>query len=1164
MAFQLLHQKLVLGIALDDCRLRGYTDLTFRIQSSSSQELRLHSRQCSILSVQINGEQAPHRLNEPASSAPAPTMTATAWAWEQDAEQQMQEWGAKNSGELVISLPPAVLAAAPTSAPAAPEPKPASTASHERDEEDALSAVTGHPLSATQRAALKAEQTGASAPAEQPRDPAVFVLRVFYQLQSATQGLVELSPSAFFTTGQSDGPRLWMPCVDKLDARCTWDLELTCPANWIAVSCGELKEQLISDDDSLRTCIYSLTTPVSARSIGFIVSEFDVYSDDALPWVTLFAEASMMELVKLNLRFLPEGLAYLCEMIGRCPHEQALLKIVAVNGLTVPYVSFASCVLLNADLFASPRYIEPFQTLKLATFSAVASQWVGHFASVGDFSDFWLVAGLCEYFALTVVAKNDPHLITFFREKETERVADLAYSSGPLQALHLNRYRFFHEIVDDPLLRTKATLVFFMLETKATKEGLLKTVNHYLLNAAQTGFKMATSDFLKTLKSNSPPETDLKPAKRWIDGGQVAHFFCKYRCVGLRKRTEIAIIQRTHGEPVKGKLVIRIHETEGHFDHEVDITQREHHFEIPFRARTRRVRKRLTGNSVMLDNERGESPVLFIQVDPDLMWFRRVFLLQNTLLTVDQLRSTDVCVVYDAIQTASHENSTNISAALLQILRNDSMHIRVREEAALALANCGISGESSLIKMYKELFFEEINVSKPNDFSNFSLYALQHALLRAIMSVRTREGETSVDVLEFIIQVLSTNSNTSNGYADDILVATLMRAACLVVSFTPTPNTTRTHTHRRLIDHILKFRSLELMMATRQNVVLVSIFQFLCFECERLSVAHTLPDTRPEEKEKMMLFMNETLQFLSHSVYNQELHISARLAALHTLIRLDFPSTPTRRFVSELLTAVSHRRLAEPELIQQQLLHTALVALATQPNTRSPGGVDPTMFPEQYACVLPSLHSHIAAASPSFAARVGRPGVLGVRDPLFPISQRRIEAELLRGLWTSVAHSEKLKRAMIAALRNLASLGVLDNLSDTAGCVPAGGVGRATQGDLLTRSLVTDRLGRQVLVAQNGLYSELFPYQDVFIELRQNLDRVMNLSEVHRATAQKPVRHRQSAAKRAQQPYLDFEGSAGQITALVGRKRKRADAPKDARSTKRPRMSEQSRPTAAV
>eukprot|EP00004_Rigifila_ramosa_P024160 TRINITY_DN692_c0_g1_i2.p1 TRINITY_DN692_c0_g1~~TRINITY_DN692_c0_g1_i2.p1 ORF type:complete len:724 (+),score=191.90 TRINITY_DN692_c0_g1_i2:3-2174(+) len=668
MAFQLLHQKLVLGIALDDCRLRGYTDLTFRIQSSSSQELRLHSRQCSILSVQINGEQAPHRLNEPASSAPAPTMTATAWAWEQDAEQQMQEWGAKNSGELVISLPPAVLAAAPTSAPAAPEPKPASTASHERDEEDALSAVTGHPLSATQRAALKAEQTGASAPAEQPRDPAVFVLRVFYQLQSATQGLVELSPSAFFTTGQSDGPRLWMPCVDKLDARCTWDLELTCPANWIAVSCGELKEQLISDDDSLRTCIYSLTTPVSARSIGFIVSEFDVYSDDALPWVTLFAEASMMELVKQNLMsILPQGLAYLCEMIGRCPHEQALLKIVAVNGLTVPYVSFASCVLLNADLFASPRYIEPFQTLKLATFSAVASQWVGHFASVGDFSDFWLVAGLCEYFALTVVAKNDPHLITFFREKETERVADLAYSSGPLQALHLNRYRFFHEIVDDPLLRTKATLVFFMLETKATKEGLLKTVNHFV---HEKEAKLTTRDFLNVLKTNSS-DTDLKLAKEWIYGGKIVHFYCKYRCVPEKKRTEIAIIQRTHGEPMQGKLVIRIHETEGHFDHEgkaqsrlvdvktvydyhVDVAQHEHHFEIPFRSALRRVNKKLTGNKVILD-ERTASPVLFIQIDPDLMWFRRVFLQQPSLAIIDQLESAGVCEVYDGIHSSTHQ-----------------------------------------------------------------------------------------------------------------------------------------------------------------------------------------------------------------------------------------------------------------------------------------------------------------------------------------------------------------------------------------------------------------------------------------------------------------------------------------------------------------------------
>ena len=38
--------------------------------------------------------------------------------------------------------------------------------------------------------------------------------------------------------------RLWFPCVDSYQEVCTWNIDITVPSNMIAVSCGELCEQV--------------------------------------------------------------------------------------------------------------------------------------------------------------------------------------------------------------------------------------------------------------------------------------------------------------------------------------------------------------------------------------------------------------------------------------------------------------------------------------------------------------------------------------------------------------------------------------------------------------------------------------------------------------------------------------------------------------------------------------------------------------------------------------------------------------------------------------------------------------------------------------------------------------------------------------------------------
>ena len=74
-----------------------------------------------------------------------------------------------------------------------------------------------------------------------------------------------------------EGARLWVPCVDTLTERCTYDLEITSHGNRYTVASEELTEQVLSDDGLWKTSIFRLDTPTTPYSLGFAVGPFDIY-----------------------------------------------------------------------------------------------------------------------------------------------------------------------------------------------------------------------------------------------------------------------------------------------------------------------------------------------------------------------------------------------------------------------------------------------------------------------------------------------------------------------------------------------------------------------------------------------------------------------------------------------------------------------------------------------------------------------------------------------------------------------------------------------------------------------------------------------------------------------------------------------------------------------
>lgn len=47
-----------------------------------------------------------------------------------------------------------------------------------------------------------------------------------------------------YTHNQMDGARMWMPTVDHVGERCTWEMEVTVDSSFLVIASGELLEQV--------------------------------------------------------------------------------------------------------------------------------------------------------------------------------------------------------------------------------------------------------------------------------------------------------------------------------------------------------------------------------------------------------------------------------------------------------------------------------------------------------------------------------------------------------------------------------------------------------------------------------------------------------------------------------------------------------------------------------------------------------------------------------------------------------------------------------------------------------------------------------------------------------------------------------------------------------
>ncbi|KAK0529562.1 hypothetical protein OC835_004301 [Tilletia horrida] len=279
------------------------------------------------------------------------------------------------------------------------------------------------------------------------------------------------------------------------------------------------------------------------------------------------------------------------------------------------------------------------------------------------------------------------------------------------------------------------------------------------------------------------------------------------------------------------------------------------------------------------DLAQANAPYEWIRLDADFEWICQVHFDQSDYMWHSQLeRDRDVVAQVSAIAALAQMPSPMTATVLTRTVLLDKYFFRVRIEAAYALVNCAVPqmqylGLFLLFQLYRFKFcYDQYapehdpmavpSIPKGNDFSDFTNYFIQRALINAISRVRSPYGRTLPQVKQFLINLLRYNDNSMNRYSDDHFIAGIVNA--LANAFVPIESPV----HRRFVkpeedpdavgddlllvealNEVERLRELDVFISSFHSVVTISTLDWF----SSMMLANMLPVD-------LQLFLNYTEQ----------------------------------------------------------------------------------------------------------------------------------------------------------------------------------------------------------------------------------------------------------------------------------------------------------------
>ncbi|KAE8216640.1 hypothetical protein CF327_g222 [Tilletia walkeri] len=573
--FTLVHQRIDLELSFAHASAAGFTEIQIVPNDEHLRSIHLHARQLNITHVSVQGTSADFSyrdllkdltLSDPTDVHRYPELKRKLYVAASDG----------NGGELSIFLPAGVR----------PEPiqqQGASVGAAGVPVEYAPITVRIHYTLSNMTEAIRFVQ------AQDGGTVSSSTLAGSRSISSsaATRGSRPNISHVYTEATCGDWARCWVPCVDSLWERCTWELSFTVPTyvhssatgstgvtdtsqqplsgpaqgnNAITVVCtGDLVEEAVHPSNSAKTKFtFTQAVPTSVQHLAFAAGPFSRHvlptsstSSSAAAASTTVPSARPDEVDPLaagNTSNHPDLIAYCLpgyesDLVNSVAFTRQALDFFARDFGSYPFGSYklvfvneplrdvhaASSLSIFSDALLHPARIidQAYETRHLIA-NSIATQWVGINIIPKWYADCWLTSSLASYITALFLRRLFGNNEYRFRlKKDCDQCAMWDVGMPPLYQPGLT------EPPDEqyqPFLNLKGPLVLYLLDRRLCKVGAslgLGRVIPKIFLQALTGElvngAISTSSFLRTCRKVSG--ADLRTfGEQWIYGSGCPRF----------------------------------------------------------------------------------------------------------------------------------------------------------------------------------------------------------------------------------------------------------------------------------------------------------------------------------------------------------------------------------------------------------------------------------------------------------------------------------------------------------------------------------------------------------------------------------------------------------------------------------------------------------------
>ena len=280
---------------------------------------------------------------------------------------------------------------------------------------------------------------------------------------------------AFWTQGEPEDARYWLPCIDSPTDRFTSEINVTVPKSYQVISNGSLRNNE-ENADGTRTSQWVQEKTIVSYLLSVVVGEFDTYEQqwDGIPVVSYVPKGRGID-AERSFKKTPAMVEYFSKQIGvRYPwpkYAQTCMEDFSGG------MENTSATTLTVDTLHDERAHLDLLSDNLVSHE-LAHQWFGDLLTCKDWGETWLNESFATYFATLWTEHDlgwDEAAWARHNEEETYKTTDQRYRRPIVSYTYDDPNAMF-----DAHSYPKGGRVLHMLRFVLGDELFWKSIRHYV------------------------------------------------------------------------------------------------------------------------------------------------------------------------------------------------------------------------------------------------------------------------------------------------------------------------------------------------------------------------------------------------------------------------------------------------------------------------------------------------------------------------------------------------------------------------------------------------------------------------------------------------------------------------------------------------------------